>query len=299
MTMTDSDSTEDLVRRERFDVEGPATLDLTVGTGRLTVKLSDEPGIEVEVRDDPAAAGPWPGPLFDLLGWVGQQFNLPVGPEASDEAINETKIDYTGTRLVVHTPGGLSGRTVPLAVTIRAPAGSRLQIRTGSAPTTIIGTAGRLNVASGGGDITTGDTEGDVEIYTGSGTVTLGKVRGGLKARSGTGSIDVAAVHADTSLYTGSGDVRLGVVEDNVVVRTGSGDLTVAEAAVGRIALVTGSGDIRIGVRSGRHALVDLASSSGRTHSELAFSRQSPEEQAPLRLYGRTRSGNAVVTAAA
>jgi hypothetical protein len=311
MTMTDStdstDSTDtpeggtpepEQIRTERFAAEEPVSLDITVATGRLTVQLRDEPGVEVEVRDDPAAAGPWPAPLFELLGWVGQQFNLPVGPETSDEAIDQTRIDFTLGRLVVRTPGGLTAKSAPLAVTVRAPAGSRVQVRTGSARTRITGTAGRINVASGGGDITVDGSDGDVEIVTGSGAVTLGEVRGALKARSGTGSIEVAGVGGSANLFTGSGDVRLGAVQDNVVVRTGSGDLTVAEAVNGRIALVTGSGDIRIGVRAGCAALVDLASGSGRTHSELTFSRKPPEARATLRLYGRTRSGNAVVTTA-
>jgi hypothetical protein len=281
-------------RKQYFDASGPLDIDLALGAGRVTVALVEEPGVAVEVRYDPTATNPWMQGISSVLNWFGGQFG------SSDDtkyiAVDETRIDLIGNRLIVHTPK--RGHMIPLAVTVRAPAGSNLEVSAGSADMTVTGPAGRVKLSTGSGNVALDRADGPADIHSGSGALRLGPMLGGLRARSGSGEIEVSSVGGTTTLTTGSGDVWLGAVQSDVRARTGSGDLTVADAACGQVELITGSGEIRVGVRSGTAAMVDLKSGSGQARSELNLSDQPPADAPRLQVRGRTGSGNAVITAA-
>jgi hypothetical protein len=287
---------ENVARKQNFDASGPLDIDVSLGAGRVTIALVEEPGASVEVRYDPSASNPWMQGLSNVLTWFGGQFGGDAGDEAKVSAVRETKIDLVGRRLYVHTPK--RHRLVPLAVTVRAPAGSHLEVNAGSADMTVTGPAGQVKLETGSGAVTMDRADGQAEIKSGSGALRLGPMLAGLRARSGSGEIEVSSVGGATTLITGSGDVWLGAVQSDVRVRTGSGDLTVADAACGQVELVTGSGEIRVGVRSGTSAMVDLRSGSGQARSELGLSDTPPANAPKLQVRGRTGSGNAVVTTA-
>lgn len=296
---TTEDTADEIVRQQSFDVEGPIELDLSVGAGRIEVRLVNEPGAHVEVRHDPSSGGPWMAGVSSLLTWVSGQFGDQVGEMSSAEAVRQTRIDLTGGRLVVRAPKSLPLRTVPIAVTVRAPAGSHVTSHSGSANVTVTGGAGRLDLQTGSGEISADKAEGVASVHTGSGSVRLGPMLAGLRARTSTGDVEVTSLGGPTSLFTGSGDVWMGAVAGDVMARTGSGDLTVADAATGQIELQTGSGSIRVGVRAGSPAEVDLSSATGAARSELALSDTQPETTPKLRIRGRTASGTAIVSQAA
>ena len=284
-----------VVRKEHFDAAGPLDVDVAIGAGRVTITLSEEPGTTVEVRYDPSATNVWMQGLSSVLNWFGGQFGDGFD-EAKGAVVDETRIDMVGRRLVVHAPK--RHRMVPLAVTVRAPAGSHLEVAAGSADMVVTGPAGKVKLHTGSGSVTMDRADGVAEINSGSGALRLGPMLGGLRARSGSGEIEVSSVGGATTLITGSGDVWLGAVQSDVRVRTGSGDLTVADAACGHVELITGSGDIRVGVRGGTAAMVDLKSGSGQARSELGLSDRPPTEAPRLQVRGRTGSGNAVVSSA-
>jgi hypothetical protein len=284
-----------VIRRENFDAEGPLDVDVSIGAGRVTIALAEEPGATVEVRYDPSATNAWLQGLSSVLNWFGGQFGDGFD-EAKGAVVAETRIELVGRRLLVHSPK--RHRMVPLAVTVRAPAGSHLELTAGSADMVVTGPAGKVKLHTGSGSVTMDRADGAAEINSGSGALRLGPMLGGLRARSGSGEIEVSSVGGTTTLITGSGDVWLGAVQSDVRVRTGSGDLTVADAACGHVELITGSGDIRVGVRSGTAAMVDLKSGSGQARSELGLSNRPPAEAPRLQVRGRTGSGNAVVSSA-
>lgn len=292
---------DEAIQRQNFDVTGPVEIDLSITTGRVTIALVEEPGASVEVRQDPTTEADWFANLGGLFNWIDERFGERFGENplsgAQIEAVRETKIELVGQRLTIRAPKGRL-RLVPLAVTVRAPAGSHLELRSGSAHTTVTGPAGRVTVSTGSGEVALDRADGRAEVTAGSAALRLGPMLGGLRARSGSGEIEVSSVGGPTTLMTGSGDVWLGAVQADVKVRTGSGDLTVADAACGNIELVTGSGDIRVGVRSGKAAEVDLVSNTGQARSELNLSDRPPAGDTPLKVRGRTGSGAAVVTAA-
>ena len=300
---------ENVVRRQSFDAEGPVELDLGAGSGGVTVRLVDEPGVHVEIRHDPSAASPWAQGVTSLMSWVSTQFGsqlggqfgetVPPGSSADAEAVRQTRVDFTEGRLVVRTPKDIQLRNIPILVSVQAPAGSHVEARTNSGDVTVNGAAGRLNLHTGSGRISADQAEGAVHVDTGSGTVRLGPVAAGLRAKTGSGDVEVTAIGGVSTVVTGSGDVWLGAVTGDVLARTGSGRVTIANAASGELELHTGSGAIHVGVRKGSPAEIDLSSGSGEARSDLDLKTSPPESKPPLRIRGRTGSGNALVTAAA
>jgi Putative adhesin len=288
----------DVVRQQSFDAEGVVEVEVALLAGRVLVHLVDEPGVHVEIRHSPTGDS-WTAGLTGLLSWVNDQFgngrNQPAGPA---EAVRDARIEQSGKRLKIQSSKSLPLRAVPLAVTVRAPQGSSVIAKAGSADVTVTGTAGKLEVQTGTGDVTADRADAPAQVNSGSGKVRLGPMLAGLRAKTGSGDIEVSSIGGNTVLYTGTGDVWLGAVQNDVQVRTGSGDVTVADAASGRIQVGTGSGDLRVGVRPGVAARVDLVSSSGSARSELEISDTPPESDAPLSVTGRTGSGNALVTTA-
>ncbi|MFL6122838.1 DUF4097 family beta strand repeat-containing protein [Actinophytocola sp.] len=304
--MTEEQS-EDVVRRQSFEAEGPVELDLGTAGGAVTVRLVDEPGVHVEIRHDPAAGSPWAQGITSIMSWVNTQFpqfagqlgeSVPAGSNAEAEAVRQTRVDYTAGRLVVRTPKELQLRNVPVAVSVQAPAGSHVAASSGSGHVNVSGRAGRLDLHTGSGRITTDQAESSAKVETGSGTVRLGPMAAGLRAKTGTADIEVTAVGGASTIVTGSGDVWLGAVTGDVLARTGSGRVTVANAAAGELELHSGSGAIHVGIRKGSPAEVDLASGSGEARTELDLATRPPESKPPLRIRGRTGSGSALVTAA-
>ncbi|MCP2256921.1 putative adhesin [Streptoalloteichus tenebrarius] len=290
-----------MARQESYAVPGPAEVDVTIGAGRVEVRLGEDAEVRVEVRHAPEATGPFASGLTGLVSWVTSQFGGRDGEpaDAAAEAVRQTRVELTGHRLVVRTPKALPLKMVPVAVTVHAPNGSQVAVQSGTADVTVSGTAQRLDVATGTGDVAVERAEGKVSVHTGSGAVRLGPMLGGLRARTGTGDLEVSSVDGPATLLSGSGDVWVGAARANVTARSGTGDLTIAEAATGRIELQTGSGEIRVGVREGVAAEVDLSSGSGSARSELPVLDTPPDTPTAVWLRGRSGSGNAVITSAA
>src|SRR5256885_1903156 len=153
MNVMTEESEDTVVRQQSFEAGGPVELDLGVGSGRIEVRLSGENTVDVEVRHDPASAGPLSQGVSSLLNWLGGQFADQVGDVSPAEAIRQTRIDLTAGRLVVHTPKTLPLRTVPVAIIVHAPAGSHVTAHSGSANVTVTGAAGRLELETRSGDI--------------------------------------------------------------------------------------------------------------------------------------------------
>ncbi|KOX20345.1 hypothetical protein ADK67_30235 [Saccharothrix sp. NRRL B-16348] len=289
----------DVVRQQSFEVDGAVEVDVALLSGRVRVHLVDEPGVHVEVKHDPSPGESWAAGLSGLLSWVNDQFGKGGGqPAGPAEAVRDARLELSGGRLKVHSSKALPLRAVPLSVTVRAPAGSHVITKAGSADVTVTGAAGRLDVHTGTGDVTADRADASSQVNSGSGKLRLGPMLGGLRAKTGSGDIEVSSVGGNTVIYTGTGDVWLGAVQNDVQVRTGGGDVTIADAAAGRIQLGTGSGDVRVGVRPGVAAQVDLVSNSGSARSDLDVSDTPPEDEPALFITGRTGSGSALVTTA-
>ncbi|MCI2420350.1 DUF4097 domain-containing protein [Saccharopolyspora sp. K220] len=299
----------ELVRSQDFDTAGPIRVDIGNSLGPVVVELAETAITHVEVRHDPAASGPdWRSGLTGLLSWVTEQFGeagIRTGGEADRgrlprepiaEAVRRTRIDLTGNRLAIRTPANAPLRNIPLSVKVRAPLDSEVGVHTSSGEVNVTGTAGRINVQAGSGAISIDRAEDRATVRSGSGQLRLGTMAGGVHARSGTGDIEVGAIGAASSVATGSGNVWLGTVSGDVLVRSGSGDLTVADASAGQVELITGSGELQVSIHRGTTAEVDLTSSTGTASSDLVVSDEAPDEEPKLRIFGRTGTGDAILT---
>ncbi|MFD6070507.1 MULTISPECIES: DUF4097 family beta strand repeat-containing protein [Amycolatopsis] len=301
MTEENTPAGEETVRVEDFEAEGPIEIDVSVGIGRVTIELTGESGVHAEVRRDGGEQQPWVDGMTSLLSWVGERFGDQLGgsPAGSvGDAVAQTRIEKVGNRLVVQAPKAWQLKNVPLAVTVRAPAGSHLEVRAGAADVTVTGSAGRADLLTGAGKIGLERADGSAIVRTGTGDIKLGPTLSGLQLRTGSGSVEAASVSGSATLATGTGDVWLGEVAGEVLARTGSGSLSVADAASGTLELTTGSGEVRVGIRGGVHAEVDLSSTTGSVSSELEVAETAPAEVS-LKVRARTGTGDAVVTSAA
>lgn len=303
----------DLVRTQDFDTTAPIEVDIGNSIGSITVELATTDVTHVEVRHDSAAGGAdWRSGLTGLLSWVSDQFGDAAQRgglgerafgerglrEPMAEAVRQTRVDMTGNRLTVRTPSTVPLRTVPLAVTVRAPAESQLGLRSASGEVRVTGPAGRVQVQSGGGAVSVEQAVGNAVARTGSGALRLGDMAAGVQARSGSGDVEIVSVRSASSVVTGSGSVWLGAVESDVLVRSGSGDVAIADAAAGQVELITGSGGLRVALRHGTDAEVDLTSTTGSVHSDLAVSEEPTAQEPALRIFGRSGSGDALLTSA-
>jgi DUF4097 and DUF4098 domain-containing protein YvlB len=292
---------EELIRTETFTAEGPLDLDISVTIGQIDIELGDSAEAFVEVRHDPDVNQPWAQGVTNLLNWVSERFGDQFGGDLRGtpaEAVQQTRIEQTGRRLVVRAPKPLPLRNIPLAVTVRAPAGSALEIRAGSADVTVTGPSGRADVLTGSGEVKLDRADGAATVRTGSGGIRLGPALAGLQLRTGSGDVEASSLSGTATLVTGTGDVWLGAASGEIMARSGSGDLSVAEAAGGSLELITGSGEIRVGVRPGVTAEVDLTSGSGKVSSELDLELEPPEGDVPLKIRARTGMGAALITRA-
>lgn len=284
-------------RTETFDAPGPVDVDVDIPFGRVAVQLGGD-ACSVEIRHDPGAHLPWTESVAGILSWVGDRFGTGDLAGSPEEAIAQCRIEHESRTLVVRGPQALPLHGVPLAVTVRAPEGSAVRIRAAAGAVTVTGTAHRLEVTTGSGEVRVGDADGPATIRAGGGDVTAGALRGGVQLRASRGDVSVAALPATGSVTTAAGAVRLGEVGGDVLIRTSSGDVTVADAAAGSLETTTGSGTIRIGVRSGVAAEIDLSSGSGRVSSELDVADMAPDRDVPLAVRARTGAGDVVVGSA-
>ena len=278
---------DDTIRTQGFTTDGPIDLDVQLGSGRLEVELTESTGedaVQVDVRHDPAAGQPWTQGLTSALSWVneqfGDQFDLDLTASGT-AAVEQTRIEMQGTRLVVRPPSGLPLRHLPLAVTVRAPKASTVEVRAAAAQVSVTGDAGRVSVTSTSGDVTIGRVSGPLHVRTGGGEVRVDEAVDGT-VLSSTGPVRVGAFNAPSG--------------EELTVRSGSGDVTVSDAAAGAISLRSGSGNVRVGLRSGVLAEVDLSSATGKVSSELEVAGSKPEGDVVLRVKATSGSGDVTVT---
>ncbi|PPK67471.1 hypothetical protein V5P93_005498 [Actinokineospora auranticolor] len=286
-------------RMEQFTT-GDDPVEITVGTGSglVDVRLTDEEGVDVEIRHAPEAANPWTDGLTNLVSWFTTQFGEGSELDAAAEAVRRTRVEFTGGRLVVRAPKEPQLRNIPLAVSVRAPAGSSVSARSGAGSVRVSGVADRVDVTTGAGTVDIGETTGAVSATSGTGAVRIGTAAAGIQARTGRGEVELSSIGGPTKVVTGGGDVWLGAVAADVSVRSGTGDITVADAVTGKLDLTTGSGALRIGIRPGSPAEIDVSSGAGEARSELPITGAKPEGEPGLVIKGRTGLGSALITAA-
>ncbi|MCM0620341.1 DUF4097 family beta strand repeat-containing protein [Nocardioides bruguierae] len=263
-----------------LDTPGPLDLLVELGRGSLTVTLVEAGGTTLDVR----------------------------GKDAE-----RVTVEVDGDRLRVASPrGGLFSSDPRLDVDLVVPAGSRLDLRTGSADVRVSGRYGDAVVRTGSGDVDLDEASADTTLTTGSGDTHARLVTGATDVRTGSGQVDLehlaapatistgsgdvrvgeATAAAELRIKTGSGDVRLGDVACDLSFTSGSGDLVAARVQRGVLTVRGASCDVRLGVPAGVPVWTDVNSVSGDFSSTLAPVGPPADGQDHVALRATTVSGD-------
>ncbi|WP_433799207.1 DUF4097 family beta strand repeat-containing protein [Actinomycetospora sp. CA-084318] len=303
-------------RHERFDASGPAELVVEIDAGRVDVRLDATDAVTVDVVADREGAPGWVqglAGLVDAAGGLERRFGVDLSAvaglgvrrdespeERAARAVAETTVEWTDGALHVRSPREVALRTIPLSVTVHAPASSALTVRAGAAPVDVAGLPGTVEIATTGA-VSLDRVAERSRIRCGAGDVTVGRVDGALRVKGGAGDVFLDEVHAGVEVVTGSGSVTAGRVDADLAVRCGSGDVTVRDASGGDLDLSTGAGSVRVGVHAGVDASVDLRSAAGTAASDLPVTPTRPEGDASsgtVRIRGRAAAGDTRVVRA-
>jgi DUF4097 and DUF4098 domain-containing protein YvlB len=199
-----------MVPMQEFDTTAQVRTVLDVPAGRVRLVATDRAGAAVEVRPADAA-------------------------KARDVAAAEqTAVEYADGVLRVAAPAKARyfGPSGAVEVTVRLPAGSRVEARSASAEFRGVG---RL------GEVTYEGSHGRVELE------------------------EAAGVH----LTTLAGDVSVGRLGGPADIRTAKGDIRIAEAVRGTVVLRTEAGDVSVGAAAGVSAALDAGTGRGRIRNAL------------------------------
>ncbi|MEU1616541.1 hypothetical protein ABZ479_04465 [Streptomyces sp. NPDC005722] len=196
---------------QKFDTPAPVSAVLAVPAGRIRFIAAERADTTVEVRPADAAKS------------------------RDVKAAQRTGIAYADGVLRIEAPAAenrILGASGCVEVTVRLPAGSRVEAKTAVAE---LRGVGRL---------------GDVVVEGHRAAVELDE----------TGSARIALL---------AGDVSVGRLGGPAEISTQKGDLQVAEAVRGTVTLRTGHGGISVGAARGVSASLDAATSYGRIHDAL------------------------------
>ncbi|MEV7832869.1 DUF4097 family beta strand repeat-containing protein [Streptomyces subrutilus] len=171
---------------------------------------------------------------------------LPADPARSRDVktAEQTTVSYTDGVLRIETPTAKNRLLGPgggsLDVTVRLPAGSRIEARAASAE---LRGVGRL------GDVTYDAAQGAVKLdETARATLTLQ-----------------------------AGDITVGRLGGPARITTRKGDLLITEAVHGTVTLRTEAGDITLGATRGASASLDAGTAHGRIHNALKNTDGTPD----------------------
>lgn len=220
------------------------------------------------------------------------------GGWAQDSAESiRVELSADGTRLDVEAPEHRFGSAARLAMVIRLPIGSVVDVRTASADLSCRGSLGGIEASTASGDVVADQIDGDVNISSASGDISLGSVSGSVECKTASGDVHADSVDGSCRTNSASGDVHIGSCGGEVLARTASGDVTVRQAERGSVDVTTMSGDVRVGVRQGTVVWLDLSTLSGRTRSDLEHQDDAPADAGEvLSISVRTMSGDITLT---
>jgi putative adhesin len=193
-----------------FDTPAPITAVLHLPAGRIQVIAADRADTTVEI--------------------------LPANPARGRDAkaAAQTTAEYAGGVLKIQAPAKnpYPGPSGAIAVTVKLPAGSRVEAKTAAAE---LRTAGRL---------------GDVAFDGAYRQIKLEET-------------------ARLRLTATDGDIEVGRLGGPAQISTARGDIRITEAAAGTVVLRTHSGDITIAAAAGVPAALDAGTTHGRITNTL------------------------------
>lgn len=196
---------------QKFETAAPIAAVLDVAAGRIQLIAADRTDTVVEVR--PANAS----------------------KSRDVKAAEEVEVAYADGVLRIGTPAAehrMFGPSGSVEVTVRLPAGSRVEAKTAAVEFRGVGRLGEI----------------------------------AFEGAQGLVKIDEAA---GARIVLQAGDVAIGRLGGPADISTQKGDLRINEAVRGAVVLVTQSGDIEVGAARGVSAALDAGTAYGRIHNAL------------------------------
>ena len=248
-----------------LQVTGPVNLDLTTGSGSVTIRTGNSS--QVEVTAHIKATNWFGGDASERVKRI--EANPPV-----QQSGNDIRIGHIDDTELLHN--------ISISYDLVVPAETQLRSHTGSGNQSVEGLHGRIEIESGSGGLKISDIGDTVRAETGSGDIAIDRVKGNVRTKAGSGSIratDVAggfeghtgsghitleqtasgAVRADT----GSGGMDLRGVHGSLEAEAGSGTITAEGNPTGTWNVHSGSGSIHLRLASDAAFDLDAHTSSG------------------------------------
>jgi len=251
-----------------LQVSGPVDLNVTSGSGNITVRTGASSVVHVSAKI--RASDHWLGGGMSAHGKIQKiQANPPI--EQTGNSIRIGRIEDRELQ-----------QNVSIDYDLTVPAQTRLAANTGSGDQTINGLQLPLTAKSGSGNLTVENIGADVRLGAGSGDLKITSVKGALNAATGSGNVLATGIAGEITANTGSGkveveqtgagNVRVGTGSGNVKLRgvrgglrveTGSGDIRVEGEPTGDWRAGAGSGNIELKLPSSASFNIDVRTSSG------------------------------------
>lgn len=281
-----------------LNVSGPVDLDISTGSGNVTVRSVKAPSVRVrgfihahagfKSRADEKVRYLEAHPPIEQTGNV-----IRIGRIENREYAQNVSISYE--------------LDVPADIRVKAHSGSgnvsavgvdgSVELTSGSGNVTASGIGGELRARTGSGSLEIDSTRSAAQISTGSGSIRALGIGGALKAKTGSGNIKTEQVAAgDLDAESGSGSIEAAGVRGALRVQTGSGRIDVGGEPAGSWNLHAGSGSVDIRLRPGAAFDFYGHTSSGKItldHPITVTGTISPKE-----LRGKVRGGGPLVEAA-
>jgi DUF4097 and DUF4098 domain-containing protein YvlB len=216
-----------------FQVTGPVSLEVTNGSGDITVRQGSSASVEVRAKIH--VGDTWFGGADVDRRVHAIEANPPLEQDGNTIRIRKIEEEERNSHISVDYE-------------IEAPAETQLHSETGSGDVTVEGIHGPVSASTGSGDVKMSGLRADVTAHTGSGDAKFDGIEAGrLEIETGSGDVELHEVRCAVQARTGSGDiVAQGEPQEAWRLRTGSGDVTLRlPADVGfDLDAHTGSGDV-------------------------------------------------------
>ncbi len=158
-----------------------------------------------------------------------------------------------------------------------------------------IETAGPVDLQTGAGDISVGNTTGHTQITTGTGQLRIGRIDGQAIIKNSNGDTSVGSVTGDLRVRMGNGSLSVDEAAATVVAKTAHGDLRLGDLSSGAVTLQTGVGNVDVGIRSGVAAWLDLNTQVGTVHTSLEATAQPQRGEDAVEVRARSFHGDITV----
>jgi hypothetical protein len=220
--------------RGRFErtltVTGPTDLDVTTGSGSITVRVGEGTSVRI----------------------IGNIYVHNGGGLSAEEKVRRLEanppIEQNGNVIRIgHIKDHDLRSHVGISYELSVPATTRLRANSGSSGIEAAGLRVAVDVNTGSGSIRLAQIDGELRANTGSGGIAIDQAAGDVRASTGSGSIQVAGLAGAVQASTGSGSIVVeGKLSGTWHLETGSGSITVrlpADAAF-ELDAHTGSGGV-------------------------------------------------------